>query len=151
MSYENYAPPRSAVDGPIEEDAGANPPALWIPSTTANICLLFPIALGAWLQQRNWEALGRPAEARKARFWMIADLFFVAAWVVVPRLGPAFSGIMSLTSFVMLVSWYYSSAKPQYVYVKKTYGKNYPRRSWAMPLLIGIAADVAIVVIQRLV
>ena len=82
---------------------------------------------------------------------MIADLFFVAAWVVVPRLGPASSGIMSLTSFVMLVSWYYSSAKPQYVYVKKTYGKNYPRRSWAMPLLIGIAADVAIVVIQRLV
>lgn len=84
MNYENYAPPRSAVEGPIKGDGAANAPALWIPSTTANICLVFPIALGAWLQRQNWEALGRPAEARRAHFWMIADLFFLAAWLVVP-------------------------------------------------------------------
>lgn len=57
---------------------------------------------------------------------------------------------MPLMSLLMLVSWYYSSAKPQYVYVKKTYGKDYPRRSWGLPLLIGVTTDVAIIVIQRL-
>ncbi len=150
MSYENYAPPRSAVEGLTEEAGSTKAPALWIPSTTANICLVFPIALGAWLQRQNWEAMGRPADARKAHLWMIVDLVFLAAWLVVPRLNPAFAGVMSLLSLVMLISWYYSSAKPQYVYVKKTYGKVYPRRSWAVPLLVGIAVDVAIVLIQRL-
>jgi hypothetical protein len=150
VSYDNYAPPRSAVEGLTEEAGSTEAPALWIPSTTANICLVFPIALGAWLQRQNWEAMGRPADARKAHLWMIADLVFLAAWLVMPRLNPAFAGVMSLLSLVLLISWYYSSAKPQYVYVKRTYGKDYPRRSWGVPLLVGIAADVAIVLIQRL-
>jgi hypothetical protein len=151
VSYENYAPPRSAVEGPTEEAGSAKAPALWIPSTTANICLVFPIALGAWLQRQNWEAMGRPVEARRAHVWMIADLVFVAAWLVVPRLNPAIARLLWPLSFVMLISWYYNSAKPQYVYVKKTYGKDYPRRSWGVPLLIGIAADVAMVLIERLI
>ena len=37
VSYENYAPPRSVVEGLTEEAGSANAPALWIPSTTANI------------------------------------------------------------------------------------------------------------------
>jgi hypothetical protein len=149
VSYENYAPPRSAVEGSTDEAGRTKAPPLWIPSTTANICLVFPIALGAWLQRRNWEALGRPVEARRAHLWMVADLVFLVAWLVGPRLNPAAANLLWPLSFVMLISWYYSSAKPQYVYVKQTYGKDYPRRSWGMPLLIGIAADVAIVLGER--
>src|ERR1700712_4171529 len=101
MSYENYAPPRSVVEGPTDETGGVKAPALWIPSTTANICLVFPIALGAWLQQQNWEAMGRPVEARRAHLWMVADLFFLVAWLVAPRLNPAIAGLLWPLSFVM--------------------------------------------------
>jgi hypothetical protein len=143
VSYENYAPPRSRVEE-VPEASGADAPALWLPSTTANIALVFPIALCAWLQQRNWEAMGRPVQARRSRLWMIADAVFLAAWLIVPRVNPTVAPLLVPISFVLVIAWYYASAKPQIRYVAATYGKHYPRRNWGPPLLAGLAMDVIV-------
>ena len=149
MSYENYAPPRSRVEV-LPTESGAIAPPLWNPGISANICLLVPIALGAWLQARNWEALGQPGKARFARFWVIADAIFVAFWLAAPLLPTRFTIALPPMSLLMLVIWYYSSAKPQIRFVQDTYGKHYPRRNWGGPLLVGLTLDVVIVGIGRL-
>ena len=39
-----------------------------------------------------------------------------------------------------LIIWYFSAGRSQAKYVKEKYGKDYPRRGWGKPLLIGVAA-----------
>jgi hypothetical protein len=68
-----------------------------------------------------------------------------ASWSLL--LSPAFGAILHphnraiplfnrLCSFVLLLSWYFASGKPQVDFVKSRYGKQYPRKGWSQPLLI---------------
>lgn len=46
-------------------------PALWNPRVAACWSFFFTAAFGAYLHMKNWEALGRPEEAAKARKWLL--------------------------------------------------------------------------------
>jgi hypothetical protein len=52
----------------------------------------------------------------------------------------AANGAARSLGFLYLIIWYFSAGRPQAIYVSEKYGKDYPRKGWGMPLLIGVAA-----------
>jgi hypothetical protein len=101
------------------------------------------MALGAWLQRRNWQAMGKPDEALTSLRWAIASVvFWFISSVPLGKYAPP-GGLMGLIALLLLIFWYYGSAKPQILYVANTYGKDFPRRSWLVPMAVGVVADLA--------
>jgi hypothetical protein len=141
-----YAPPKSKV-----ADFGHDgvSPAIWNPNSAANWSLLFSPAFGAYLHMMNWEALGEPGKASVAKVWVWVTLVALAGTTLAGAFLPnskSLDGLSRIVGVVLLLSWYFSSARSQTQYVKSRYGKDYPRRSWGKPLLLGCLALVGFVV-----
>jgi hypothetical protein len=135
-----YAPPKSKL-ADIRHDGVS--PAIWNPNSAANWSILFSPAFGAYLHMKNWEALGEPVKASAAKVWISVTLFAVVAFTLVAAFLPnprSLDGVSRTVGLVLLLSWYFSSGRSQAEYVKSRYGKDYPRRSWAKPLLLGCLA-----------
>lgn len=146
MATNPYEPPKSEVADVVR--GGAAPP-LWNPNAAASWSLLFSPAFGAYLHMKNWQALGDDGKAAAQKTWFIVTLFFVVCLAVVSGFLPDSKAIDSLSRFVplaLLLSWYFSSAKPQAALVKARFGTQYPRRGWGKPLLIAIAVLVVVMV-----
>jgi len=140
-----YAPPKSKV-ADIGRDGVS--PAIWNPNSAANWSLIFSPAFGAYLHMKNWEALGEPAKASVAKVWVLVTLLAIAGTTVAAAVLPnsrSLDGVSRMVGFVLLLSWYFSSARSQAEYVKSRYGKDYPRRSWGKPLLLGCLALVGFI------
>jgi hypothetical protein len=57
------------------------------------------------------------------------------------KLGPYFPALNSigrLSLFVILIAWYFSSAKSQAKYIRERFGDSYPRKGWLKPIIITI-------------
>ncbi|MBK1720285.1 hypothetical protein CKO27_22050 [Thiocystis violacea] len=139
-------------------------PALWSPRVAGLLSLLFSVAFGAYLQARNWQALGAPDKAVAAMRWVYAmATLFVLSLIMPPFLYgllgldlafltrlfplsvtdgfvlwlpvPPFFGWLGLG---LLLAWFISSARAQIECVKHRYGTGYPRKSWLGPVTAGI-------------
>jgi hypothetical protein len=114
-------------------------PPLWNPNAAGCWSILFTPAFGAYLHAQNAKSLGRDIEAKGnlTTFYLnLAYVVFVLVSIFIPSIPqPVFTGV----SIALLFSWYFSFCKKQAQYVKATYGDNYPRKPWGMPLLIGFA------------
>jgi hypothetical protein len=144
MDDNRYAPPKAIVDdapGTVE----ASPP-LWNPNAAASWCLLFTPIFGTWLHMKNWQSLGQPAKAESARNWLIASIGLLVVSTLVALLAPRVPGIR-LVNFAFLIAWYYASGKAQARYVLGRFGRKYPRRGWAVPILIAIGAFIGYIVV----
>jgi len=136
-----YAAPRAEVrdaDGP----AGAAP-ALWNPNAAANWSLIFTPAFGAYLHMLNWRALQEPKRAAAAKAWFVVGLVMLGVYVLIGVAvaeARAADGASRALALLFLIIWYYAAARGQARYVKERWGKDYPRRGWGKPLLIGVAA-----------
>jgi hypothetical protein len=118
----------------------AAPPPLWNPNAAGCWSLLFTPAFGAYLHAQNAKSLGREVEAKGnlTTFYLnLAYLVFVLVSIFIPSIPQA---VFTGTSIALLVSWYVSFCKKQAQFVKATYGENYPRKPWGIPLLIGFAS-----------
>jgi len=146
LDDNRYAPPKALVEGASPEH-GAAPP-LWNPNAAANWCLLFSPVFGTWLHMKNWEALGEPGRARKARRWFIAAVTLIVAAFLVPAGGRALELPMRLMLFLFLVLWYFVAAKPQAAYIKSNFGSAYPRKRWGLPILTAIGLILASMVVM---
>jgi hypothetical protein len=138
-----YAPPKSKLADIGHDDVS---PAIWNPNSAANWSLLFSPAFGAFLHMKNWEALGEPAKASAAKIWVWVTLLVLAGIILAASFLPnpsSLNGMSRAAGLVLLLSWYFASGRGQAQYVKSRYGKDYPRRSWGKPLLIGCLAAVA--------
>ena len=150
MQDNRYAPPKAALEGVAMATEPA--PALWNPNAAASWCLLFTPIFGAWLHTKNWEALGKPEQARSGRNWLIAAVVVLIATMVVAFVMPrGTGGVSRLVSFSFLIAWYYAAAKPQVAYIKGRFGDNYPRKGWLVPIAIAIGAIVALMVVGGLI
>lgn len=130
---------QSPPEQPPTLTAAAAPP-LWNPNAAGCWSLLFTPAFGAYLHAQNAKSLGRDAEAKGNLTTFYLNLVYVVfaliSIIFIPSIPQAaFTG----TSIALLISWYVSFCKKQAQYVKETYGENYQRKSWGMPLLIGFA------------
>src|ERR1700722_4242116 len=120
---------------------------LWNPNPAGCWSVLFTPAFGAFLHAQNAKSLGRDVEAKGnlTTFYInLVYLVFVCVSIFIPSIPQAvFTGV----SIALLVNWYVSFCKKQAQYVKATYGENYPRKPWGMPLLIGSAGLIVFIAI----
>ena len=140
MSEQNpYAPPQAAVIDVIDKEIA---PALWNPAAAANWSLLFSPIFGAFLQMENWKALGQPEKAAKSRLWLLGSIAFFITLGISSLLMPESKDLDTLRrggGLVLLLVWYYATGKSQHTYVITHFGKHYPHRSWAIPLLTALS------------
>jgi uncharacterized membrane protein YfcA len=147
MTTNLYAPPKAPVADIVQAEAA---PALWNPGAAASWSLLFSPAFGAFLHMKNWEALGEPDKAAGAKKWAVIYIVTIVGLSVVGAFLPynaAIPGLLRLCGFVLLLSWYFVSGKPQLDFVKSRYGKQYPRKGWGQPLLIALGALIGFVLV----
>jgi hypothetical protein len=142
-----YAAPAAAVaDAPLPLEAA---PALWNPGAAASWSLLFSPAFGAFLQMRNWQALGDEKQARVSWTWFVASIVLtlgaIAAGAFLPDTHPG-QKLLNLFGFTLLLTWYFSHGKKQMAEVKTRFGKDYPRRGWLLPLAIAVGTIVCVLV-----
>ena len=144
METTLHAPADTAA--PVKEDA----PALWNPTAAVLWSLLFSPALGAWLIMRNWERLGERVNARQARFWFVGLLAIQVLNAIVVTVGVLLEreiGLPWWVGLLMWAAWIVLSAYPHISHVEDGQGEHYPRQSWALPLLIAVAAHLALPVL----
>lgn len=125
--------------------AGPEPKAeqlvIWNPSATVNWSLIFTPAFGAYLQMLNWRALGESRKAVWSAIWFYASLGMLALYVYMGASAPdplAEDKIARGLGFSFLLVWYFSFGKAQSIYVKAKLGKDYAKKSWGKPLLVGV-------------
>ncbi|MDK6077476.1 hypothetical protein [Massilia varians] len=121
--------------------------ALWNPTAAALWSLVFTPAFGAWLHMRNWERLGQPDKARQARYWFAGMLLIAVASYAVGAAGALLRrddlSVPWWASLALVGAWGAGSAYQQIKHVDDHHGESYARRSWAAPILIGVAATCA--------
>lgn len=142
-----YAPPKAEVADIAGE---RNPPPLWNPNAAANWSLLFSPAFGAFLHMKNWQALGQPNKATSAKIWFVLSLVVLAGLTCASVIGPYSkqqAGSVRTVGFLVLLAWYFGSARGQASYVKTRFGNTYPRRGWSKPLAVAVLALFALIVI----
>ena len=139
MDANRYAPPNADLEGGFGRDVS---PPLWNPNGAANWCLLFTPVFGAWLHMKNWEALGEPARARSARIWIIVSAVMIPGFAMLGAvMGSApLMAIGRLSGFVLLIAWYFGSARGQARFVQSRFGNGYRRKAWTLPLIFAVAA-----------
>ena len=137
-----YATPASPV-----QDAVEAAPALWNPNSAALWSLLFSPVFGAWLQMRNWQALGQEDKARLSWNWCIGSVVVLIASIIAALLLPEthwFQKLGNRFGFILLITWYLANGKSQVAYVKERFGKEYPRKGWGLPLLVAFGTLIAL-------
>lgn len=143
MTDIRYAPPKADLgDGPME--AAAPAPPLWNPNAAASWSLLLSPVFGAWLHRKNWQMLGDHERARTGGRWVVAAVVMLLVSIVLSAASDKYVGGVRLLNFAFLIAWYYAAAKPQARLVLGRYGKNYPRRGWAIPVLAALGVIVAL-------
>ena len=135
MDDSRYAPPKAKVEGAALGSVAA--PALWNPNAAVNWSLLFTPIFGTWLHMLNWQALGETERAESAKTWLLLSSLMLVGLNVVGVLVRivGFAQVTGLVSFVLLLTWYFASARAQARWVAERYGDRYPRKGWWQPLL----------------
>lgn len=144
MSEHNpYAPPQA----PVDRIAAA--PALWNPGVAAALSLLFSPVFGALVHMKNWNTLGEPRKAARARLWAIGSLAFLLATSFLAAAANDsryFDLTGRLSGFALLAAWYFASAREQQAHVAARFGDAYPRRRWARPIVYALLCGMVYVV-----
>jgi hypothetical protein len=147
MSTQNpYAPPKAVVGDVIDAEVA---PALWNPTAAGSWSILFSPIFGAYLHMLNWRALGQPEKAAASKKWFVGSIAFIVAITVAAIFMPESKGfevLARLGGLVLLIVWYYTIGKSQQTYVASRFGKQYPRRGWAVPLLCALGIFVGVMV-----
>lgn len=144
-----YAPPQAVV-ADAGQGAGEQAPPLWNPNASALWGLVLTPTFSAILHMKNWQALGDAARAASAKHWAIGTMVFTVVTAGLALVLPESPGLDLLFRFSglgVLLAWYYGNGKAQVEHVKQRFGDAYPRRSWAVPLSLGFAAVLALLIV----
>lgn len=136
-----YSPPRAPVDAGLQPVEAA--PALWNPNAAASWSILFTPIFGAYLQMKNWQALGEADRAAGSRRWVTGATVFLLALMAVGMVlpdDPTVDRGARMVGFAFLIAWYYLNGKAQNAYVLARFGKDYPRRGWLKPVFAALGA-----------
>jgi len=117
----------------IEFDHATPSTALWRPSVVAAWSLVFTPAFGSWLLMHNWRALGQPQAAGRARLWLAASLAMLALQLLAGAINRRVNGdspLMAWLALAWLLLWLLGAAWPQWIAVRRRYGRRYARRGW---------------------
>lgn len=148
MSSNPYAAPKARVG----DEPGAVAAPIWNPNAAASWSLPFSPIFGAYLHMLNWRALGDEQKAAAARLWVRIGIALVPVYIALGLASyygfQAADALSRALALGFLLAWYFSSAKAQSRYVKDHFGKDYPRKPWAKPLLIAVGIMLAYLVVS---
>lgn len=120
--------------------AVASIPSLWNPNALVNWSLLLTPLFGSYLVARNYKAMYKPDQEKKAMEWFyIGIAVLLSAFLLAPF---GLFGVSMAIYIGYLFSWYFMSARKQSSAVLSEFGKNYDRQPWGKVLSIGIALNV---------
>ena len=120
--------------------------ALWRPSAVAAWSLVFTPAFGSWLLMHNWRALGEPQAASRARLWLGASLAMLALQLLAGAINRRLNGDaspMAWLAIAWLLLWLLGAAWPQWIAVRRQYGRRYARRGWNGALGLAVVLGAA--------
>ncbi len=123
-------------------------PALWNPFAARAWTLLFSPIFGAFLHARNWKALGEMGRAKRSMIWVYAFIGLVVVALFTPE---AVSPVIRLIGLGGILAWCLMDAEQQVRYVKKRFGKDYPRKSWGKPVAIAVCGWVGLIVLAGII
>jgi len=103
--------------------------ALWNPENLSLWNLLFTPAFGAWVQARNWSALGEDKRAKESMYWFFGALNLVAWMMPFLPLGDIVAAVGIVNGI-----WHFGISKFQEDYVTEKLGSTYDKRSLRGPL-----------------
>lgn len=124
---------RDTVQAIEASDIPACDTALWRPSVVAAWSLVFTPAFGSWLLMHNWRILGQPRAAGRARIWLGASLAMLALQLLAGAVNRRLNGdspLMGWLALAWLLLWLLGAAWPQWIAVRRRYGRRYARRGW---------------------
>lgn len=150
MTLNPYAPPKAEIADTAGERIS---PPLWNPNAAANWSLLFSPAFGAYLHMKNWQALGQANKATSAKVWFVLSVVVLGGLSCASEMVPyskQLAGSVRVVGFLLLLSWYFGSARGQAAYVKTHFGNTYPRRGWFKALAVAVLALFAFIVVVTL-
>jgi len=128
-----FEPPKAALDVAVTPEVA---PALWNPDAAGAWSLLFSPVFGSVLVRKNWQALGDEDKARAGAIWLGVSILMLVATL--------FTGVLG---FLYIVVWYFAWQRPQTLYIKERWGKDYPRKGWGPALLAALGVYIAVVVL----
>jgi hypothetical protein len=150
VTLNPYAPPKVEIADTAGERIS---PPLWNPNAAANWSLLFSPAFGAYLHMKNWQALGQANKATSAKVWFVLSVVVLGGLSCASEMAPyskQLAGSVRVVGFLLLLSWYFGSARGQAAYVKTHFGNTYPRRGWFKALAVAVLALFAFIVVVTL-
>jgi heme/copper-type cytochrome/quinol oxidase subunit 2 len=127
MNVSPYGP----VKASLQIESGDVAPALWNPDVAGVWSMFFTPIFGSILVLKNWQAIGEESLAKTGRVWLIVSIF-----MLIP------SGFVPLLGFLYILIWYFAWQKKQTKYIEERWAKNYPKKKWGVPVLIGIGGVV---------
>ena len=114
-------------------------PALWNPEAAAMWGVLFHPLFSIIIHLFNWRVLKQGSvQSQPTAIWLGACIIFIIL--------QSFFGFPWPTYLIFLLVWYFADAKKQVKYVEEKYGKNYKRKSWAIPIISAIAINAIIII-----
>lgn len=120
-------------------------PALWNPNATIAWSFLLSPAFGAFLNMRNWYSLGEQKLASKAKSWVVATPLIIGFLSIFGAFFP--EGATRVAGLSLYVGWSLTSARAHSVYVKRRFGKAYPRKRWVPAVPYGVLAIVVYIAV----
>jgi hypothetical protein len=132
LTVNPYAPPNANL---AEVDVETTGTPLWNPDAAACWSLFLTPVFGAYLHMKNWEALDQPRKAMVSQGWLAVSLTLIVTATLATLLAPKQFHSARWTTLVLLIVWYFSSARRQASYVEARFGNAYPRRGWLMPII----------------
>lgn len=124
MSDNPYAPPASVVEPRSHV-------RLWTPNAAANWSVMFSAVFGAVLIYLNHKELGDKHRTEVAAAWCLACIG-----------GLLTTATLRFAPLVVILVWYFGSAKPHAKAVRERFGDDYERRPWGKPILFGILGSI---------
>jgi hypothetical protein len=132
-AFNPFEPPKASLDHPRVAQEN---PALWNPDAVGAWSLLLTPVFGSVLLRENWRALGDESKVRTGTLWIVVSVLML---FVAVRFG--------IAGFLYIIVWYFAWPLQQAIYIRERWGKDYRRRGWGIPLLIGVLAYVGLVAV----
>lgn len=117
---------------------------IWNPNVATCLSLFFTPIFGALIHAKNWSSLKDIEKSKASMLWVYGYTVFLIFSIGLSvatdmQIGSPLYYILGISALILLLVWYFTLAKNQYVYVKYDLKDSYKRKSFLKPILLTFA------------
>jgi hypothetical protein len=130
-----------------DSKGGENSVLIWGSNAAILWSLLFTPAFGAYIQMRNWQALGQAEKARSSRYWLVAWIAFIPASTMIAAIDLSAGGDLYLREIIWVIFfavWYFIFAKSQSNHFYNIGYGSFRKRPWMGILIVAFVLNVVV-------